>query len=523
MPPPESAFARRVPALALALVIALAAAVRLIGVTSDGLTSDEAFSWRIVQYPADAMVSRVIDDVHPPLYYVLLKPWLALFGDSRLALRGLSVLLSVLLVPAVFFLVCECARSAVRGEEVGAESARAGLLAALLVALHPAHVLASQNARMYSLSAVLAVASTLVLLRALRQGREFWAYGVWIAAAAYAHYYAFFTIAAQLAGGLGLALGRLRAKDRGAALATSRGLAVAGGVAVVLYAPWLPALWSQTRQVSANYWIPRVTWAGLNEALFTWLTGWERWVGAPSILVIVIVLVATTLAAARTQRTGRFLLVQAFLPWVIAVGLSVFSSRSVFLVRYLVPTQVFLLAFWASWATARKRPWARRAASLTLVALAAGCYAQAFAARATAPSAEEDAARFLAARWRPGDVFLADSPRALNRMRYYLAESGIRAPEMHCLLSSSAEETGHFVHTASLAPGEIVELQKLEVAQWPRLWFGTPAGAEAPFPAAAWQRIVIHGFTGWAGTHYTLSRYVRSPRVASARGERNSD
>ena len=41
------------------------------------------------------------DPQHPPLYYVLAKGWVQLWGDSVFALRGLSVFFGVLGLPAL--------------------------------------------------------------------------------------------------------------------------------------------------------------------------------------------------------------------------------------------------------------------------------------------------------------------------------------------------------------------------------------------------------------------------------------
>jgi mannosyltransferase len=515
----DSTRVRRLSALALAATILLAAAVRLSGISAEGLTSDEAFSWRIVQYPFQEMLRRAVADVHPPLYYILLKPWLALLGDSPPALRGLSVFLGVLLVPAVFVLTRECARHLASDRPQAGAATAAGLLAALLVALHPTQVLASQNARMYSLSAVLAALATLALLRALRDGRGYWIYGVAMAAAAYAHYYAFFTVAAQVLAALGIAWGRLRARDRAGARAIAVGLSLAGIAALVLYAPWLPALWSQTRQVAANYWIPRVTGTNLAGAFFNWATGLEPGVAQPSNLVVAGILVATAIAALRTRPASRILLVQAGVPWMIAVGLSVLTPRSVFLPRYLAPVQIFLLAFWAAWAFERRARWARTLATVVLIGATVVCAQRAFASRPTEPVAEQNAADFLAARLHPGDVLVTDSPRALNRMRYSLAQRGISSPETRCLLGGSVEGSGHFAHTAALAPGEIIQPAELDRAQWPRLWWGAPTDREPPLAPATWRRVVVHGFEGWVGTRYTLARYVREERVTPPGGQ----
>ena len=69
--------------------------------TSDleGIGSDEAFTWSMVQPPFTAMFRRIVNDIHPPLYYVLLGKALKAVGDwplvPRLAvLRVISYLLA---------------------------------------------------------------------------------------------------------------------------------------------------------------------------------------------------------------------------------------------------------------------------------------------------------------------------------------------------------------------------------------------------------------------------------------------
>jgi mannosyltransferase len=508
---------------ALLSVTIVAALLRLHDVAADGLTSDEAFSWRLVGYPWLEMLRRAAADVHPPLYYLLLKPWLAFYGDAPLVLRGLSVLLGAMVVPLTYALVRE-AQGLLRGEDQGRAIASRGaaLLAALVVALHPTQVLASQNARMYSLSAVLSVLATLLLLRALRRGRGWIVYGLAAAAVCGAHYYGFFTIAGHV---LGAGLLLVRADGQGSLAPTRtsvRGAVLAAATAALAYAAWLPAFIGQVTRVSASYWIPPVTWERVAVALACWATGLERVAlggAAPGIAVLVVGL--ALLAAWRAQRVVLFLLVSAGSPWVLSLAFSVATSRSIFLPRYLVPVQIFLLVLLVLSAMRPRALWLRSALALALVSLCVLCLARAKAQVPDEPLAEARAAQFLAQRYQEGDVILTDSPRASNRLRYYLAQQGVRTPTMHCLLSASAdnEEVGHFVHTASLASDELVAAERLDAADWRRLWWGTPTSVEQRLPSARWQQVVIRHIAS-SGTHYMLSRYVRVERVAAdAKGQ----
>lgn len=97
------------------------------------------------------------DPQHPPLYYVLAKGWVQLWGDSVFTLRGLSVFFGVLALPALYWLMRELAATR-----------RAALLAVLLLCVSPLMILYSQEAREYALWALTLLLSSAALLRALR-------------------------------------------------------------------------------------------------------------------------------------------------------------------------------------------------------------------------------------------------------------------------------------------------------------------------------------------------------------------
>lgn len=52
--------------------------------------TDEAWSIWVAQLPWSGVLHTVAVDVHPPLYFLLLKPWIALTGESAFATRFLS-------------------------------------------------------------------------------------------------------------------------------------------------------------------------------------------------------------------------------------------------------------------------------------------------------------------------------------------------------------------------------------------------------------------------------------------------
>src|SRR5262249_3660530 len=80
--------ARRSAAL-LVLVVLAAMVLRGYGLGARSLWFDEAFSWRLAEFPVGELIARVRQDNHTPLYFLLQKSWSVLFGTSEVALRGL--------------------------------------------------------------------------------------------------------------------------------------------------------------------------------------------------------------------------------------------------------------------------------------------------------------------------------------------------------------------------------------------------------------------------------------------------
>ncbi len=136
----------------LALILLLAAALRLYLLAGQSLWADEGNSVVLAARSVGEIVAAAAGDIHPPAYYLLLKAWTSLFGLGESGARSLSVLLGVVVVGVVY-------RLGVRLRGV-----RMGLVAAALAAVNPFLVYYSQEARMYMLLALCAVASALALV-----------------------------------------------------------------------------------------------------------------------------------------------------------------------------------------------------------------------------------------------------------------------------------------------------------------------------------------------------------------------
>ncbi|MBD2103620.1 glycosyltransferase family 39 protein [Leptolyngbya sp. FACHB-261] len=97
------------------------------------------------------------DSQLPPLYFVLVRFWVQLFGNSVTVTRSLSVVFSLLVFPAFYWLCRELFASP-----------KVAWITLALAAVSPFQVLYGQEARPYSLLMVTTLLSSAALLRALR-------------------------------------------------------------------------------------------------------------------------------------------------------------------------------------------------------------------------------------------------------------------------------------------------------------------------------------------------------------------
>ncbi len=139
-------------------VILLGLALRLINYTFQPLWWDEGYSVYFAIQDFAGITLKTAADIHPPLYYYLLHTWMALFGASDAVDRLLSVFIGAACVPALYTVVAR-----VSGR-------RAGLIAALLLAVSPMQVYYSQEVRMYSLATLLGLGSIYFAQRILLPG-----------------------------------------------------------------------------------------------------------------------------------------------------------------------------------------------------------------------------------------------------------------------------------------------------------------------------------------------------------------
>jgi len=206
-----------------------------------GLWIDEGLSVGIADRPLGDIPEALKQDGSPPLYYILLHFWLDLAGSSEQGIRSLSLVFSLLAIPAAFW-----AGRAIWG------TTRAAWFSAVLMAFNPFLAQYAQEARMYAMVACLAIPVTACFIKAYAldtPNRRPWIAGFALseAVALYTHNWPIFlAIAAGLAFLVLLALSDERKQ------LFRDGLLGFGG-AVVLYLPWVPTTLYQAAHTGAPW------------------------------------------------------------------------------------------------------------------------------------------------------------------------------------------------------------------------------------------------------------------------------
>lgn len=170
-------------------IFILAVVLRLCNLTTTSLWIDEIYSFQVAnghlppahldgqihtaaayaqQYLAwqpfnwHTLIELLKINVHMPLFYVLLNPWLGLLGNTEFGLRSFAALFSVLMLLPIYQL----------GKSLGGGS-KSGYFSMLIAAVVPFQLYFAQEGRMYTLSLLWAALSTFAFWKILYANRPF--------------------------------------------------------------------------------------------------------------------------------------------------------------------------------------------------------------------------------------------------------------------------------------------------------------------------------------------------------------
>mgnify|MGYP000228347785 CR=1 FL=1 len=293
--------------LSVLAFVFVAYALQTSTLTLQSMWFDEIMALEYTKGSFTETVRTIVQPHHNgPLFYLLLFWWRHLAGSSDFAVRFLSVFCAVLTIPLLFQWTSKLL------------SRRAGVATVWLFAFSPFVLWLAQEAKMYALHVLVAVASSLMLLEAFRKGGGWrWLiYACLTSATLYSHFFGACLVAAQ--GIMALLLGWRRWKRLSSYATTMTLLAL-------LHLPLVRYAW----QTLKNY-QPRDIWRGFVplHRMFPDAVGYyfynlpREWIPGPRLLFPV-VLVCTgglllTLHMLRSRRRdGGVMLLHAFAPMLI--------------------------------------------------------------------------------------------------------------------------------------------------------------------------------------------------------------
>lgn len=297
---------------------------------------DEAYTMRIIEHSIPELIQITAQDVHPPLYYIIVKIMLLFTGVSDVY-SGIIVARFISLLPfGIMWILGITYIRKYYGEMAGA-------LFTLCLMIAPQMIVTALEIRMYGWAMLFVLVSFLMAARVILEEKTdlyvVVVLGTSTLCAFYTHYFAAVSVAVIIFPCFVYVLfykRKLRIPFLIMVIADA-----------ILYFPWLVVAFKQIKTVSQGYWIQPITkkvlkryfWYTfqMDESLFGMITG--------AILVVVaIICVVVTVRNKGRKDYWMALLGMLVTPLTAFVGVAVsLLLRPVFVERYLIPTNA---CFW---------------------------------------------------------------------------------------------------------------------------------------------------------------------------------
>ncbi len=220
----------------------------LLGAIHEEVWFDEAYTIALVRHDYSQIIQIDIGDVHPVLYYLLLKTFTLIFGNNILVCRLFSVVAGILMGVIGFTHI---------RKDFGP---KVGLVYTFLAIFLPCMAVYGSEIRMYSWTMLFTTLSGIYAYRSIKQNKvKNWGlFALFSLAAAHSHYYGLVSVA--IINGL-LFLHIVFSKKLYEDKEKSKkkyiiSFFITALIEIIGYLPWLPIFIKQATSVSQSYWIP---------------------------------------------------------------------------------------------------------------------------------------------------------------------------------------------------------------------------------------------------------------------------
>lgn len=294
---------------------------QLISCFGKGIWVDEAFTLGLIKHPYNEVISLTAADVHPPLYYILLKVWVDVWNVFLPAGTTITLTKIFSMLPGIILTILSLTK--VR-KAFGDYVATTWILATLSMSYLISN---GVEIRMYSLALLFVSLSLIEMYEILHNGNtHHWVIFVLSSlAAAYTHYYACIAVSVLY---IGIFLWFLIKKQSG-----MKNWIIASILTVMGYLPWLFVFLKQAKTVSGNYWI--------NEIGTRTMVSYASYLFDNNIiLVLILLLIIHVLMNKKIFQTDHYTGIFGILVplWIIFIGvIASVLIRPVFVIRYVIP------------------------------------------------------------------------------------------------------------------------------------------------------------------------------------------
>ena len=289
---------------------------------------DEAYTLEMIKHSFSEIAEITAADVHPPMYYYMLKIFMLPFGENLFAAKIFSIIPICLTMLVGYF-------------GIGRISNRlTGLLFCIFFAFMPVFTIYAVQVRMYTWCTFFVFSCGLFAYRAFEYDKiADWIFtAVFASAAAYSHYFSLVSV--------GIIYGFLMI----ASIRKKRFIKwlVFAFVIAALYVPWLASFISQLAdKIENDYWIAPITLATAADYFKTWFKCGNYTAAYLVGLFIIYILAALGIFAEKKAklRIPAILGVCVFILTNLTGILASIVVRPVFIERYAIPAIPFLLFF----------------------------------------------------------------------------------------------------------------------------------------------------------------------------------
>jgi mannosyltransferase len=324
----------RWPILICVLAIMGGIILRWIQLGSASLWFDEGYTAWAASLSPGQIVHVIRADTAPPLYYLMLRGWVALFGHSEVAMRAPSAICAT----ASLLIFLPLARRILREPWAVA-------MAVCVFAASEMQIAFAHEARFYTLMALLAQVDLLLVLLAI-EGRSPWKYAALILAWSASLYINNMMVVylASLAVAWLILPGARQLRSRAV------DILIVSAISGIIFVPWLPAMLAQSHAIHGNFWAAIPDWPDLWRTLST-VSGVNVPNTGPVLpATMAFLLLAMVLSGALIWRTSRMMialavfgLVPIFLVFVYSrVAQSIFMERAFIASTFVIPLLITL-------------------------------------------------------------------------------------------------------------------------------------------------------------------------------------